>query len=108
MTLRVKVRGRKRRRAASPWWLTGTMMAYGAMGGRVQAADAPAHLVGSSGEQAAARGEQQVFRFAIPPGSLDAVLASFRQASGLQVEAAPEVVGGINSAGVTGTYTGEQ
>ena len=63
VTIRVKARGRKsRRRAASPWWLTGTMMACGAIGGRAQAADAPAHLVTSSDAAAADRGQQPVLR----------------------------------------------
>jgi catecholate siderophore receptor len=109
VTIRVKAANRKgRRRAAPPWWLTGTMVACGALGGRVQAADVPAHLVTSSETAAADRGRQPVFQFAIPAGELDSALAAFRQATGLTVEAPPEVVGGIRCAGVTGTYTAEQ
>ncbi len=108
MTIRVTAKGRRaRRRGVSSWWLAGTMMACGAAGGRVEAG-APSMLSAAAEPATAETGNRPVFRFDIPAGSLDAVLAAFRQTSGLDVTAPAEVVGGINSAGVRGTYTAEQ
>ncbi len=106
MTIRVKARGRKPRRPSPPWWLTGSMLALGAMGSRVEAG-LPAGLAAPAAAEAA-KDDRPVFRFDVPAGTLDAVLAAYQQIAGVSVHAPAEVVGGIRSAGVKGVYTAEQ
>jgi catecholate siderophore receptor len=108
VSIRVKAKGPKaRRRAPAPWWLAGTIVASAAVGGRVEAG-APTLVTGPAEPAAAAKGDRPVFRFDIPAGPLESVLAAFRHTAGLQVTAVEDVIGGINSAGVTGTFTAEQ
>jgi catecholate siderophore receptor len=55
-----------------------------------------------------ARQEPPVRRFDIAAGPLDAVLASFKQATGLRLRVADEVIGSLQSPGVAGLFTVEQ
>ena len=107
MTIRVKAKGRKARRpGVTPWWLAGSMMACGALG-RVEAG-VLASTAAPVEAAAAGKGDRPVFRFDIPAGTLDEVLAAFRQVSGLQVQVPAAITTGIHSAGVKGDYTAEQ
>ena len=106
MTIRVKAKGRKaRRRGVTPWWLAGSMMACGALG-RVEAG-VLASTAAPVEAAAAGKGDRPVFRFDIPAGTLDEVLAAFRRVSGLQVQVPAAMTTGIHSAGVKGDYTAE-
>ncbi len=65
--------------------------------------------LGARALAAAAGGTQATFRFDIPAGSLDRVLAGFEALTGLKVSAPPRTtIEGLNSPGVSGTYTADQ
>ena len=52
---------------------------------------------------------QTTFRFDIPAGSLDGVLAAFETMTGLTIAAPPHTtIQGLTSPGVAGTFTPEQ
>ncbi len=98
----------------------GALVASTAFGGRAYAAADPRlvglrFLVPSESIVGAwrdnnppARQELPVRRFDIAAGPLDAVLASFRQATGLRLRVGDEVIGTLQSPGVTGLFTVEQ
>ena len=52
--------------------------------------------------------QEQEIRFDIQPGTLDAVLAAFQNATGLQVSVPNDSILGLSSPGVSGVYTAEQ
>ena len=60
------------------------------------------------GGESSPQGQQPVRRFDIPPGSLEAALAAFRAATGLEILLPPGGVGAIPSPGAQGDYTAEQ
>ena len=43
-------------------------------------------------------------RYDIPPGLLEAALAAFQSASGLQIRTANDAIGSLQSPGVSGVY----
>ncbi len=111
---------RSRRSSKTPWVAMGALVASTAFGGRAYAAADPRlvglrFLVPSESIVGAwrdnnppARQELPVRRFDIAAGPLDAVLASFRQATGLRLRVGDEVIGTLQSPGVTGLFTVEQ
>ena len=106
-------KGRARRPGSSgraPWIAVGTFVAYTAIGGQAKAAETPsAEREGGGGSSGTAPFHAQPSRqFTIPAGALDAVLASFREATGVDVRLANEAIRDIHSPGVTGAYTFEQ
>ena len=54
------------------------------------------------------QGKEQVLRFDIPAGTLEAVLSTFQSLTGLRVVISDEKMRGISSPGVSGAYTSEQ
>jgi len=96
-------------RRGPKYWVTmgamGTLVAYGAFGGKVIT---PAHAQVYPGSMSALRQQAQAVRFDIPPGPLESVLKTFRQVSGWQVQMTSDTIADIASPGVSGVYTVEQ
>jgi catecholate siderophore receptor len=105
MKARMKRHGGGRR--PSRWLVTGALVAYG-VGGTRLAARAHAGCIAHVESVGPERGQQPVLRFDIPAGRLDAALSAFRGTTGLLVEAPLDLIGSIDTAGVSGSFTAEQ
>jgi catecholate siderophore receptor len=109
MRIRIKRRDKSNRReartdgwAAAPRWLaTGTLLAYAAAGSTKPALAQQAGAATASGDQTRTL---SVVRFDIPKDTLDVAIRAFRDATGLQVEAAVPDILTVFSPGVTGLY----
>ncbi len=93
------------------WAAMGTLVVYSAVGSktfnvaRAQDLQRPGQGNGSISQT---QGSQPVWRFDIPAGSLDSVLAAFEQVTGLSVSVSQEGIRTLSSPGVSGVYTAEQ
>jgi catecholate siderophore receptor len=105
MRVRIKIKTRKSRKPAGararPWIAVGTLAACGAAG----IAGQPA-IAQSSAAHAPAPAEAR--RYDISAGQLDAVLAAFQKATGMQVQLAKPELGRLPSSGLAGMYTVDQ
>ncbi len=100
----------KRRQGAWPevyrWLATGTLMVYTAVGSRAVAVAQTPHIGAST---AANQTQALVVRsFDIPAGPLEDVLSAFERATELQIVVGNDAILGIQSPGVSGTYSSRQ
>jgi catecholate siderophore receptor len=97
----------KIKRSPKYWVAVGTLAAYSAIGTRTGA-----YAQDRNGAQPQPplqnHGALPVFRFDIPPGTLDEVLRSFQNSTGVKVLAPSEGIRSLESPGVSGLYTTEQ
>jgi len=94
------------------WIAVGTLAAYTAGGGSktVMHAYAQEARGGTASMQPAgeAPGNLPVRRFSIAPGPLSSALSEFQKVSGLKITLLRTEIGGIQSPGVSGSFTAEQ
>ncbi len=97
--------------AAYRWAAMGTLVAYSAVGSKTfnvaRAQDVAGKGTGNV-PVAQTQGAQPVRRFEIAAGSLDSVLATFEQVTGIKATVSKEGIRNVASPGVTGLYTPEQ
>ena len=94
--------------SAYRWAAMGTLVAYSAVGKTVSVALAQERPARISGPISATQGALLVWRFEIPPGTLDSALTVFQQVTGLSVILAQEGIRNLASPGVSGIYTSDQ
>jgi len=114
-TPRKKERNRDNRQGGWPvayrWAAMGTLVAYSAVGSktfnvaRAQDVQRPGQPNRSISQT---QGSQPVWRFEIPAGSLDSVMATFEQVTGLRVTVAKAGIRSLSSPGISGVYTAER
>ena len=120
MSIRIKKSRRKKKNrnerqrnwpVAYRWAAMGTLVVYSAVGSktfyvaRAQEIRPPGPPNSSMSQ---ALGSQPVWRFDIPAGSLDTVVAAFEQVTGLRVSVSKEGFRAVSSKGVSAVYTAEQ
>jgi len=105
MAYKIKLRRRREERwtLASRWAAVGTLAAYSAFGTKFNIALAQDITRPNQGAVPVlqTQGSQPVRRFDIPAGSLDSVLASFEQVTGISVTVSKEGIRSLSSPGVT-------
>jgi len=109
MRIKFKARHKKKKSwpAAYRWAAMGTLVAYSSLGSRNPALAQDATRAGQP-RGTVSQGSQPVWRFEIPAGPLDAVLAAFEQVTGVRVSVSQEGIRSVSSPGVAGVYTADQ
>ncbi|MES1243399.1 MAG: TonB-dependent siderophore receptor [Acidobacteriota bacterium] len=117
-----KGKGRKRSGRRPRWLALGTLAATASLSGRLETSAyawvshdkatppgvAAAWMNSADLPSAIQTQEDTVYRFDIPPGPLDRVLAAFEEKTGIDVEAASAEIGSVASPGVSGVLTADQ
>ena len=88
----------------------GTLVVYTAIGSRTvpaACAQSTPQANTATGPATYAQGDLPVYRFAIPPGPLDAAIDAFRRQTGLSVTLSEQGIGELSSPGVSGVFTAE-
>jgi catecholate siderophore receptor len=103
--MRIKIKTAKKKSAAYRWAAMGTLVAYSACGKLAVAQQAPLEPWKKS---PSAQGSSPVRRYDIPAGTLDSVAAAFLAETGVTLQAANTALLGVQSPGVSGSFTVEQ